>query len=124
MKEFFKQWQAQSPKSFEKFKNAVYENLLLVYRESGEFEIATDKYFLTFEMLTGVIEKFFSENKIDYTISPSDNLKYMAFIYFDGKCVDNTIPPHSDKNIIEKIVILRITSGLENILNKKETNND
>ena len=89
--EFFKKWKEKYPKIFDEFfqflDNYFFEKIgkaLFSFRENdnGSVDIMLDEYELPFEMLTGIIEKFFEDNHIIITIKFQDNqfYNYIDFI--------------------------------------------
>ena len=96
--EFFKNWKSDSPKSFEEFEKYLKKyNLMFETNYNDDIRIIMNFFFIKkpltdisewqclifeFEMLTGVIEKFFEDNHIIITIKFQDNqfYNYIDFI--------------------------------------------
>lgn len=85
--EFFKEWQGKYPKSFEKF-FIYWRKHINQYQKYNNYNYHSFNEF-SFEMLTGVIDKFFIENKIDiveifnqYFLNCIDVEKFTNFDYY------------------------------------------
>jgi hypothetical protein len=68
---FFTEWADKHPKSFSNFFsflddyffNTIGKALFKIKKNNNSIDIMLDEYVLPFEMLTGIIEKFFIENE-------------------------------------------------------------
>lgn len=128
MQEFFKKWQEQSTKSFDEFlkycDDYFLKNIstaLFRYRQNddGSIDILLDDYELPFEMLFGVINKFFREYDILF-IAPT----YSEFGW--GFCVGDILDNERFNDYMEHrienpekatmLAILKSAEILENIL--------
>jgi len=94
--EFFKKWKNDSPKSFKyfifflnKYFTKKNESFIISYFKIGCFKIKNIKrhsnlIIIDFEMLTGIIEKFFEENGIyiSFYVQFKD-AKHISYFYYD-----------------------------------------
>lgn len=72
--EFFKEWSEKYPKCFEKFYNYISDKFNIIYYKYKSKDIffafpLTNQnydYIIKFEMLSGIIEKFFEENDFGF----------------------------------------------------------
>jgi hypothetical protein len=78
--EFFKKWQSDSPKSFDKFEKYL------------------KKYNLMFEMLIGIINKFYCENGIIIIENYDRETKKYLKTIFSGINLENEIDINDDEN--------------------------